>query len=217
MVTPRSSGAKVLAGTVAAALLLAGCSHQVAGTAMTASSAPGAPSSGDGQCATVSSPLADIPPVDDGEPLLRIPVPSGWTRNDMMDSRIIRYAIVAQDLAVGGFAANAVVTLESVPGSRPSRAVFDENRSNLVGMLGAADLATETNSTCGFASETTDYIAPAMGPAPKRPVIMHAVVAVSEGTTYLATLTIQTADGDDPTYQRDAEEIVAGFQMLLPG
>ena len=213
-----SSGAKVFALAVAAALLLTCCSHEVTGTAMRASgAATEAPSSRDGQCAIVTSPLADIPPVDRGEPRLRIPVPSGWKRNDMMDSKIIRYAIVAHDLTTSGFAANAVVTLESVPGAQSARAVFEQNRSNLVGMLGASDLSTEGNSTCGFPSETTDYIAPAMGAAPKRPVIMHAVVAISKGTTYLATLTIQTADGKNPTYQRDAKEIVDGFQMRLPG
>jgi len=198
--------------TVAAALLLlTGCSHEVAGTAMTASgAAPEASSSGAGQCATVTSPLADIPPVDDVEPRLRIPVPSGWTRNNMMDSRIIRYAIVAQDLASGGFAAMALAWPVMV---LPTW--FAWNRG--WGLYAAADLSTEGNSTCGFPSETTDYIAPAMGAAPKRPVTMHAVVAISEGVTYLSTLTIQTADGENPTYLRDAKEIVDGFQMLLPG
>lgn len=196
-------------------LLLAGCSRDIPGTAVTAAG-PGPASSGDGQCATVTAPLADIPAVGTGEPQLRIPVPSGWQRNSLMDSRIIRFAIVAQGLASGGFAPNAVVTLESVPGSQDAEDVFEQNRTNLVKMMGAFDLTTESNSTCGYPSETTDYTAPAMGPAPERPIVMHAVVAETGRTTYLATLTIQAADDDNPTYQRDAREIVEGFQMLPP-
>ncbi|PRC60703.1 hypothetical protein C6A85_16690, partial [Mycobacterium sp. ITM-2017-0098] len=46
---------------------------------------------------------------DDGEPRLRIPVPAGWERNTMMDSQVIRYAIVAMDLVADGFATSAVV------------------------------------------------------------------------------------------------------------
>ncbi len=207
----------LLAVTAAIALLLTGCSREVTGTAVTAVGAvPDVPSSGDGQCATVTAPLEDIPSKDDGEPRMRIPVPPGWERNDMMDSKVIRYAIVAQDLATEGFAPNAVVTLESVPGTEAADEVFKQNRDNLVTMLGAFDLTTESNSTCGLPSETTRYTAPAMGPAPERPIIMHAVVATTDDATYLATITIQTADGNDPTYERDAAMIVDGFQMLAP-
>ncbi len=205
----------MLAVITAATLLLTGCSRDVAGTAVTGSGSA-SPPGGDGQCATVTAPLADIPSVGAAEPRLRIPVPRGWKRNSQMDSRIIRYAIVAQGLIADGFAPNAVVTLESVRGSQDADDVFEENRSNLVTMMGAFDLTAEINTTCGFPSETTDYTAPAMGPAPERPITMHAVVAGTGNTTYLATLTIQTAEGENQTYQRDAQEIVDGFQMLMP-
>lgn len=206
----------LLAVAATVALLLTGCSRDITGTAVTAAgSAPDSTSSGDGQCATVSSQLADIPS-DNDEPRMRIPVPTGWERNDMMDSKVIRYAIVAQDLVTNGFAPNAVVTLESVPGTQDADDVFEQNRGNLVTMLGAFDLSTESNSTCGFPSETTRYTAPAMGPAPERPIIMHAIVAGTDDATYLATITIQTADGSDPTYEHDSQEIIDGFQMLAP-
>ncbi|GJF08405.1 hypothetical protein NGTWS0302_27740 [Mycolicibacterium cyprinidarum] len=205
----------MLAVITATTLLLTGCSREVTGTAVTTLGA-GSRSGGDGECATVTAPMADIPSVGKAEPRLRIPVPRGWKRNTLMDSRIIRYAIVAPDLAAHGFAPNAVVTLESVRGTKDADAVFEENRSNLVKMMGAFDLTTEINTTCGLASETTDYTAPAMGPAPVRPITMHAVVANIGSTTYLATLTIQSAEGDNPTYRRDAQQIVDGFQMLPP-
>lgn len=203
---------------ITAALLLTGCSQDITGTAVTAAgSAPDATSGGDeSQCTSVGAPLEDIPGEDDREPHLRIPVPTGWERNTLMDSEIIRYAIVATDLVADGFATNGVVTLESAAGTQSPDEVFDQNRGNLETMMGAFDLDIESNTTCGFPSETTHYMAPPMGPAPERPIIMHAVVASSGGTTYLATLTIQTTEPDDPTYLSDSQEIIDGFQMLLP-
>lgn len=200
---------------VASALLLTGCTQQIQGTAVTTADSGRAATGDGGECAEVSAPLADIPTKGTREPQLRIPIPSGWERNDLMDSQVIRYAIVAKGLASGRFAPNAVVTLESVRGIQPAEIVFEENRSNLVQLMGASNLDTESNTTCGFPSETTDYIAPAMGPAPERPIIMHAVVASNGTTTYLATLTIQAATDDNPEYQDDAQEIVDGFQVRL--
>ncbi|CAN3126888.1 LpqN/LpqT family lipoprotein [Mycobacterium sp. smrl_JER01] len=210
---------KSLAVVGVAALLLAGCAHDVTGTAVTATGAAGASASGGGEdlCTTVDAPLEDVPNENDGEPLLRIPVPDGWERNTMMDSQIIRFTIVSTDLIADDFATNAVVTLESAPGGQSPDEVFDQNRGNLETMMGAFDLDTEDNTTCGFPSETTHYTAPPMGPAPERPIIMHAVVAEADNTTYLATLTIQTTDPDNPKYISDSRQIVDGFQLLLPG
>ena len=38
----------------------------------------------------------------------------------------------------------------------------------------------------------------------------------TDDTTFAVTLTVQSADPDNPTYQRDAETILTGFQMLPP-
>jgi probable lipoprotein LpqN len=202
------------AALLATALLLTGCARDITGTAVTA--AAGAAATGVGQCATVTAPLTDVEPKNPREPKLRVPVPSGWERNTVMDNQIIRFAIVAQGLISDQFAPNAVVTLESVPGAQDPEKVFAQNRNNLTAMMGAYDLSTESNTTCGFPSETTRYTAPPMGPAPLRPVIMHAVVAQSQTSTYLATLTVQTTDAGNPTYMRDSSEIVDGFQLVLP-
>ena len=37
-----------------------------------------------------------------------------------------------------------------------------------------------------------------------------------DDTTYAMTMTVQSADPGNPTYQRDAETILTGFQMLPP-
>ncbi|MCH9668063.1 MAG: LpqN/LpqT family lipoprotein [Actinomycetia bacterium] len=215
--TPPGWASSILVVVVATALLLTGCSREVTGTAVRAfDSGSGALPSGAGPCTRVEAPLTDIPSAGKAEPQLRIPVPAGWKRDTRMNNRIIRFAIVATDLATGGFAPNAVVTLESVRGSRDAGELFEENRSNLVTLLRAFDLTTEVNTTCGLPSETTDYTAPAAGPAPERPITMHAVVADTGRDTYLATLTVQTADAENPNYQRDAQEIIDGFQVLPP-
>lgn len=215
--TPRGWARSMLAVIIVTALLLTGCSREVTGTAVSAlDSGSGSSASGEGACTAVEAPLTDIPSAGKAEPRLRIPVPAGWKRNTKMNNRIIRFAIVAPDLATRGFAPNAVVTLESVRGSRDPDDLFEENRSNLVDLLKAFDLTTEVNTTCGLPSETTDYIAPAAGPAPERPIIMHAVVSDTGRATYLATLTVQSADAENPTYLRDAQEILDGFQVLPP-
>ena len=42
------------------------------------------------------------------------------------------------------------------------------------------------------------------------------MVAEDGGYTFLATLTIQTTEPDNPQYIDDTQEIVDGFQMVLP-
>lgn len=200
-------------------LALTGCAEQITGTAVTAvGDAPAAATSGGGEglCTAVDAPLEDIPSDNAREPRLRIPVPDGWERNTMMDSQIIRYTIVSTDLVADRFATNAVVTLESTRGNPSPDEIFEQNRGNLKTLMGAFDLETQDNTTCGFPSETTHYTAPPLGPAPERPIIMHAVAAEAGGATYLATLTIQTTDPINPKYVKDSQEIVDGFQMLLP-
>jgi hypothetical protein len=44
---------------------------------------------------------------------------------------------------------------------------------------------------------------------------MLLVVIKTGGDTYLVGL-VQTVESDNPTYQRDAETILTGFQMLPP-
>lgn len=203
--------------TCAATLLVTGCAREITGTpVLAAGQTPGQAWVSDADCTAVEAPLAEVPAVNPREPRLRIPIPSGWKRNSMMDSQVIRFAIVAENLIANGFAPNAVVTLERARGVADPAEVFEQNRANLVRMMNATNLRTEDNTTCGFPSETTTYTAPPMGPAPQRPIIMHAVVAQRGNATYLATVTIQTSDGDNPTYQRDAEQIVDGFQLLMP-
>ena len=206
----------LLLAAASVALLSTGCAHDVTGSPV-AADGQSATGVDENECTVVDAPLDAIPTRSATEPVLRIPVPDGWERNRMMDSPVIRYTIVSTDLVNDGFSTNAVVTLESMRGSQPPDEVFASNRDNLVSGLGAYGLEVENNSTCGLPSETTFYMAPAMGAAPERPVIMHAVVAETAGATYLATVTIQTTDAENPQFIEDSLEIVDGFQMVVGG
>ena len=69
---------------------------------------------------------------------------------------------------------------------------------------------------CELPAETIDYITPQLGVLPPHPAKVVTAVLNTENDTYAMTLTVQSADGDDPTYQRDAETILTGFQMRPP-
>jgi hypothetical protein len=45
---------------------------------------------------------------------------------------------------------------------------------------------------------------------------MLTAVMHTENDTYAMTMTVQSTDPGNPAYQRDAETILTGFQMLPP-
>ena len=168
------------------------------------------------QCETVEAPLTTIPAVRVGEPVMKIPQPQGWTRTTKLDSDLFRFAMVNRSLAVTDFASNVVVTLESAPGQRTSGRVFESQRDALESTFGASDLSVTEHTLCGLPAETVQYETPAMGNVAPHPGTVVMAVLRTDDTTYAATVTIQTADPADPTYQRDAETIPKGFQLLPP-
>ena len=42
------------------------------------------------------------------------------------------------------------------------------------------------------------------------------VAGAFDGNTYVATVTVQSTDPDNPVYARDTETVLTGFQMLPP-
>ncbi len=196
------------------ALSIAGCASVVAGSAV---KAPGASSVNNTACAAVSSPLAPIEAHAPSEPTLRIPQPAGWQRNRQLDSQLIRYAQVNSDLVENSFAPAVTVTLESAPGTSADEvAALARERSGLTTVLGAADLSTTSTTLCGYRAERVTYTAPPMGRVPARKATTLDVVATLHGTLYVATVTIQGTNPDNPTYAHDAKNILTGFQMLPP-
>jgi hypothetical protein len=206
----------LLCATIVAAALLAvpGCSKVITGTAVPSSLQRDSKS---GPCDPVSAPLTLIDPQSDGEPQLKIPQPKGWERAPMRESDIIRFTMRNKGLLANGFMPTAVVTLETVPGaSTDDQKMFDQERDALVDRLGATGLHTMQSTRCGHTAELVDYDAPRLGRIPPRKVRTLMVAATFDTNTYIATVTVQSTDPDNPAYARDTGTILAGFQMLPP-
>jgi hypothetical protein len=171
----------------------------------------------DHSCTEVTAPLTKIESTSASDPQLSIPQPDGWDRKTELDSQIIRFVMVNQSLSSDNFAANAVVTFESMAGSKQSpRQILDGQRDSLETQLGATDVSEDHGTQCGYPATTISYTAPAMGPAPSRKAKVLGVVVESDAKTYLITLTVGSADDGNPTYTKDAETILQGFAVTAP-
>lgn len=175
------------------------------------------------KCQSVSAPMTDIPTRTDQEPKLRIPIPAGWERSTKMDSENIRFSIRAQGLTADGFTPNAVVTLQKVAGDigKPIQ-ILQAQQDQLTKKLNLTDVTTTETKVCGAPALSSSYKTPELKLGPNLPSVPERK-ATSLGTVYragdanyVATLTVQTIKPDDPTYVKDADEIVKGFQLLPP-
>lgn len=175
------------------------------------------------KCQEVSVELSDIPTRTDQEPKMRIPAPQGWERSTKMDSEQIRFAIRSPGLAADGFTPNAVVTLQKVPSDvgRPEQILQAQN-DQLTKKLKLTDLNATPTEVCGAPALFTTYTAPEVKLGKKAPAIpprsakQLGVVYKAGDLIWVATLTVQTVKPDDPTYVKDSDEIVKGFQLLPP-
>lgn len=175
------------------------------------------------KCQSVSAPMTDIPSRTDQEPKLRIPIPAGWERSTKMDSENIRFSIRAQGLTADGFTPNAVVTLQKVAGDigKPIQ-ILQAQQDQLTKKLNLKDVVTTETKVCGAPGLSATYKTPELKLGPNLPSVPERK-ATSLGTVYragdanyVATLTVQTIKPDDPTYAKDSDEIVKGFQLLPP-
>ena len=172
-----------------------------------------------GACAHVDAPMLDIPAVSDSEPQMRIPRPRGWERSDELDGvdEGIRFGMVGTDLFGDEPPQNVVVvTLEVMP-DVDAQTIFDKTRTDLVEMLDEKNLPTDLTTTagtvCGLPAETITYAGDA--PQNAHPATILSVVAEAGGDTYQAAVVLTTEPGK-PTYERDAETILMGFEVLPP-
>ena len=213
MVTAPRVVAAVLVAT--AAVLATSCTRVVDDARVVAAADMGKAASDGSECTAVDAPLTTIPGHGVDEPVMKIPQPHGWERVTMMDSELIRFTMRNISLANDGFASTAVVTLESQRGTSDPRDVFDGQHAALDG-LGATDVQITEHTLCGLPAETLNYMAPAIGRVGPHPAMVVCAVLQTDDATFAVTATVQTADPDNPTYQRDAEMILTGFQMLPP-
>ncbi len=213
MMTAARAVAVVL--VAAATVLATSCTRVVDDARVVAAADLGKAGADASECTKVDAPLTTIPSRGDDEPILKIPQPEGWERVTMMDSELVRFTMRNLSLARDGFASTAVVTLESHPGIAEPREVFDAQNAALAG-LGATDVDITAHTLCGLPSETLRYTAPAMGPVGPHPAMVMCTVLHTDNRTFAMTATVQTADPGNPTFQRDSETILTGFQMLPP-
>jgi hypothetical protein len=206
--------AVVLLATVT--VLLSACTRYVGDARAVADDRSPVDASDASLCETVDAPLTTIPAVKDDEPVMKIPHPQGWERSTKLDSELFRFAMINRSLATDDFTPNLVVTLESVPGMEQPDRVFESQREGLESTFGATDLRITEHTLCGLPAETVRYLTPAMGNLAPHPGTVVIAVLHTDDATYAATVTIQTADPRNPTYQRDADTILKGFQLLPP-
>jgi Probable lipoprotein LpqN len=178
------------------------------------SSASSLTAAADHHCTQVSAPMTKLDMVGAGDPALSIPQPEGWERNTKLDSEIIRFVMVNKSLTTDNFAANAVLTFESVNSTKESpKQILDAQQANLKNQLKATDVSATDGTQCGFPATTITYTAPAMGAIPTRKAKVLGVVIESHDRTYLTTLTIGSADDKNPTFAKDSETILKGFSI----
>jgi hypothetical protein len=213
VISPRSAVVLLAAVTV----LMTACTRYV-DDAKAVAGADRSPISGSDAslCETVDARLTTIPAIKDDEPVMKIPQPQGWERSTQLDSELFRFAMINRSLATNEFTPNLVVTLESVPGIEQPDRMFESQREGLESTFGATDLRITEHTLCGLPAETVRYQTPPMGNLAPHPGTVLIAVLHTDDATYAATVTIQTADPRNPTYLRDAEEILKGFQMLPP-
>jgi hypothetical protein len=222
---------KVITATVgAAAVALAGsgCTAVTTGVAMPDQSALDSMSASaidSSACAQVDAQKVDIPAGSAAEPQMRIPQPDGWEiTSEFGDRDLVRFTMVnPQSVNAEGIQDVVVVVAEEVP-DVATEVIFDDGYATLVDELEKRGLPTNMTRTagtvCGNPAETSTYEdsagtmgAAARGEAPAASFLQ--VVAETGGRTYLVFVLAIGAD-DTPAYQRDAETILTGFEVLPP-
>ncbi len=213
--TVAARAATVVLGA-AAIVLATACTRVVDDARVVAAPDMGKAGASASDCTSVDAPMTSIAEQTDEEPLMKIPQPEGWERVTMMDSELIRFTMRNEGLVKDGFAPTAVVTLESHPGIAEPREVFDAQQDALKSGIGATNMSASETTLCELPAETIDYTTPQLGILPPHPARVVTAVMQTENDTYAMTMTVQSADPDNPTYKRDAETILTGFQMLPP-
>jgi len=167
-------------------------------------------------CPAAQSPLVQIPGGAGDLVQLAVPQPAGWQRSTKLDSAVIRYAMYNSALSDNGFTANAVVTLEAVPdGAGKAVEILAEQQDKLKKALGAKDIRVAAAAVCGFPAESIGYTAPARGRLPAHHATVLCAVADVGTATYLATLTLGSADPGNPVFQRASDAIITGFRITV--
>ena len=204
------------AAAVALAVSLPACTSVTRGTAVLGDPGP---------CTHVNSAMVDVPTTSSTEPQMRIPQPAGWEPTTVLEDPdvSIRLSAANTDVDANEPLRNDVeVMVESVPDAY-AQTIFDQFQAGLAEILREegvqADLTRTAGTLCGLPSETVTLagadirMGTALNAMPGNPATTLLVVAESGDDTYLIAV-VQAIDPDNPTYQRDAETILTGFEVL---
>ncbi|WP_231506693.1 MULTISPECIES: LpqN/LpqT family lipoprotein [unclassified Mycobacterium] len=163
------------------------------------------------RCTTADVPLTTLGPKTAEEPTLELPTPAGWEHSaSTMGSPMIRGIVVNKGLRANDFTPNAVVTLEDLTGK-----VADAQQGIEAEVVGAQQAGIAVTSrtpgtVCGHPSATITYTL-------KGHSVTALVVAAADGQkVWAATLTVQTAEPDNPAYIADKQKIINNFQFVVP-
>ncbi|MCF8587704.1 hypothetical protein [Gordonia liuliyuniae] len=197
--------ASLVAAATTGMVLVAGCGG---GDSSTASSSTTSSSSCAGDVGEYFSATTSA-----GEPEIRIPKLSGWTRISDFESEVARLTVADPSLTTEGYTANVVVSIEK--SSMSGDAEFDRqmqglDKSAVAGSVTRHDAA----SRCGYPSMLVDY--QLQTPTPEQIVSTATSLVVSvpgEPTSTTVLVTVQTANPDDATYLDAKQKILNGVRV----
>lgn len=208
------------AAAACAALVLGGCS---ADDAPTAGDAPTAPESSSQEstvsaqadfsaCQPPTGPMAEAARESESEPAVEVPLPAGWTENTVVENTDERVIAANPSLMQDSFAANYTASVTEREGD-DQRAAIDEEVGAL-GMIAMGEISDrEPAEVCGFTAERMNIAYPAQAGAPIRQGSALVVAVPHDGATWAVTVSVQTTDPGQGSYQSDVDTIFAQLQV----
>ena len=213
----RAARAVAVVAGAAAIVLGTACTRVVDDARVVAAPDMGKAAATASDCTSVDAPMTSIPAHTDEEPVMKIPQPDGLAagdddgfRSDPVHDALRGRPVQGRDGADGGGDAGK----PSWPRRAAGGVRLSEGRAG--DRARRHDVQTTETTLCELPAEMIEYTTPPLGILPPHPAKVVTAVLQADDVTWAMTMTVQSADPDNPTYQRDVETILTGFQMLPP-
>lgn len=210
MTTRRAARAAAVA--MIALVTVSGCGEVVTGKAQRSSAGQ---AGGPAACAKVDAPLEDLVSHNRAEPKLRVPQPDNWKPIGKMTRGSIRFVMANPTLLGNMFAPNIVVTLEDAP-ELDAQTIFNNTERNLRKQSAVSNFASTRGTLCGLPADTITFGGERARARGRRSVTTKVIVAGVGTRQFVVTMTAQTADPSNQTYQKDVKTVMDGLQILAP-
>lgn len=204
--------ARAAAVAVITLAAVSGCGEVVTGKAQRSSAGQAA---GPGACTKVDAPLDDLVSRSRSEPKLRVPQPNNWKPIGKMARGSIRFVMANPTLLGNMFAPNIVVTLEDAP-VLDAKTILDNTQRNLRKQNSVSNFASTRGTLCGLPADTITFGGERARARGRRSVTTKVIVAGVGNRQFVVTMTAQTADPSNQTYQKDVKTVMDGLQILAP-